>query len=65
MQIFELTHCDQVQSSVHSHVKFTCPKQSISKTPPLHGAEVRKGNGVMYAYACRQKGHFFLNFLTP
>ena len=42
MQIFELTNYNHVQSSVHSHVKFTCPKQSVSKTPPLHGAEVRE-----------------------
>ena len=42
MQIFELTNYSHVGLFVDSHPKFTCPKQSVSKTPPLHGAEVRK-----------------------
>ena len=39
MQIFELTYYNHVALFVDSHPKFTCPKQSVSKTPPLHGAE--------------------------
>ena len=39
MQIFELTPYSHVALFVDSHVKFTCPKQSVSKTPPLHGAQ--------------------------
>ena len=42
MQIFELTDYNYVALFVDSHPKFTCPKQSVSKTPPLHGAEVRE-----------------------
>ena len=42
MQIFELTHYNHVALFVDSHPKFTCQKQSVSKTPPLHGAEVRE-----------------------
>ena len=42
MQIFELTYYNHVALFVDSHPKFTCPKQSVSKTPPLHGAEVRE-----------------------
>ena len=41
MQMFELTSYSHVPLFVDSHPKFTCPKQSVSKTPPLHGAEVR------------------------
>ena len=42
MQIFELTPYSHLGMFVDSHPKFTCPKQSVSKTPPLHGAEVRE-----------------------
>ena len=47
MQIFELTSYSHVALFVDSHPKFTCPKQSVSKTPPLHGAEVLNICGTM------------------
>jgi len=61
MQILELTRCSHVGLFVDSHPEFTCPKQSISVS---HTWGTRKGNWVMYAREYKQKGHFFLDFLT-
>jgi len=61
LQILELTYCSHFGLFVDSHPKFTCQTQSISVS---HTWGTRKGHGVMYACECRQKGHFFFNFLT-